>query len=51
MTKSSEAVAHAHTQAPADPADGDTFACECGVAYEYVVLEDGYAEWVQVTSA
>lgn len=42
---------HVHVQAPTNPSDGDRFACPCGVAYEYVVLEDGYAEWVQVGEA
>lgn len=38
-----------HTQAPAHPSNGDKFACSCGIAYEYVVLDDGLpGEWVQV---
>ena len=40
---------HAHAQVPDNPADGDRFTCPCGVAYEYVVLDDGLpGEWVSV---
>lgn len=35
-----------HAQAPANPKDGDSYTCWCGVVYSYVVLEDGYAAWM-----
>ena len=38
---------HTHTQAPPDPVDGQQFSCGCGVAFEFVVLDDGLpGEWV-----
>lgn len=42
---------HEHDQVPADPQDGDCFACDrCGYSAEFVVLDDGRSgEWVDTT--
>lgn len=43
---------HEHTQAPSNPKDGDTLACSCGYAAEFVELDDGLpGEWVSTGSA
>lgn len=39
-------MSHGHQQVPDHPADGDVFTCSCGVAFRYVVLDDGYGEWM-----
>jgi hypothetical protein len=40
---------HGHTQAPENPKDGDRFVCDCGCAFEFVILNDGKpGEWVGI---
>lgn len=47
-----DVMPHGHAQAPTDPPDGARFSCErCGLAYEFVVLDDGLpGEWVDVST-